>query len=81
MRCPTEPVFTSEVTIKLRNFGIRQRELVKELLRAKSLGICKITTLENGKLVFKSLASMLESGRDTILTDIILTRKDSEEIL
>ncbi len=69
----TEPVFSSEVTIKLKNFGHMQQALVRELLAAKSLGICKITTSENGKSVFKSLDSMLESGKSTIKTDIILT--------
>ncbi len=80
MICHTEPVFTSEVTIKLKNFGRMQQALVRELLAAKSLGICKITTSENGKPVFKSLASMLENGRSTIKTDIILTNVESKEM-
>ncbi len=80
MKC-TEQVFTSAVTIKLRNFGIKQQELCRELLQAKQLGICKITTLENGKHVFKSLASMLKSGNGTIETCIILTNVDSKERL
>ncbi len=80
MKCLTEDkVFTNEVTIKLRNFGTRQEALCRELLAAQHLGICKITTSENGKPVFKSLASMLENGRDIIKTDIILTRSDSRE--
>ncbi len=78
MICHTEQVFTSELTIKLRNFGTEQEALCRELLAAKQLGICKITTSENGKPVFKSLASMLRSGNDIIKTDIILTRSDSK---
>ncbi len=81
MKCHTEPVFTSEVTIKLRNFGTKQEALCRELLAAKSLGICKITTSENGRPVFRSLVSMLESGSDTITTDIILTNVGSKETL
>ncbi len=81
MKCHTEPVFTSEVTIKLRNFGSKQQALVRELLQARSLGICKITTSENGKPVFKSLASMLRNGNDIIKTDIILTNEGSKETL
>ncbi len=78
-KCLIVPVFTSEVTIKLRNFGTKQEALCRELLAAKSLGICKITTSENGKPVFKSLVSMLESGNDIIKTDIILTNEGSKE--
>ncbi len=78
-RCHTEPVFSNVTTIKLRNFGILQEALVKELLEAKSLGICKITTSVNQKPVFRSLDSMLENGRDTMKIDIILTRNDREE--
>ncbi len=82
MRCHTEvPVFTSEVTIKLNNFGRMQEALCRELLAAKSLGICKITTSENGKPVFRSLAGMLRSGNGIIKTDIILTNVDSKETL
>jgi len=77
--CRIEQVFSSEVTIKLRNFGSKQEALCRELLEAQHLGICKITTSENGKLVFKSLDSMLESGNDIIKTDIILTKEDSKE--
>ncbi len=79
-KCHIEPVFSSEVSIKLRNFGRMQEELVRELLAAKSLGICKISTSENGESVFKSLASMLRSGNDIIKTDIILTNLGTKEI-
>ncbi len=81
MKCHTEQVFTDVTTIKLRNFGMAQQALCRELLAAKSLGICRITTSENGKPVFKSLASMLRSGRDSIKIDIILTNVDSKGTL
>ncbi len=80
MKCRTEPVFTSEVTIKLINFGRTQEALCRELLAAHSLGICKITTSENGKPVFKSLASMLDVGKDIIKTDIILSNVGPKEM-
>jgi len=74
-----EQGFTREVTIRLRNFGTAQEALCRELLAAQHLGICKITTSENGKPVFKSLVGMLENGKDIIKTDIILTKKGSKE--
>ncbi len=75
------PVFTNVATVKLRNFSMAQQALCKELLEAKQLGICKITTSENGKPVFKSLDSMLQSGKDIISIDIILSREDQKETL
>ncbi len=81
MKCHTVPVFTSEVTISLRNFGTAQQALCRELLEAKQLGICKITTSKGQKPVFKSLASMLHNGKDIIKTDIILTNVGSKETL
>ncbi len=77
----TEQGFTNDTTIKLRNFGTKQQALVKELLAAKSLGICKITTSVNGKPVFRSLDSILKNGNDTIKIDIILTNDGSKETL
>ncbi len=74
-----EPGFTNEVTIKLRNFGIMQQALARELLEAKPLGICKIITSPQGKQSFKNLDSILESGNVSMKIDIILTRKDPEE--
>ncbi len=76
----TDFLGSKQLTIKLRNFGTAQQALSRELLEAKHLGICKITTSENGKPVFKSLASMLKSGNDTIRTDIILTNEGSREM-
>ena len=77
--CLTEPGFTKEVTIKLRNFGMEQQALSRELLEAKPLGICKIITSPEGKQSFKSLDSILKSGNVSMKIDIILTRKDQEE--
>ncbi len=77
--CLIEPAFTNEVTIKLRNFGIAQQELARELLEAKPLGICKIITSPRGRQSFKSLDSILRSGNVTMKIDIILTKNDPEE--
>ncbi len=77
--CPTEQDFTSEVTLRLKNFGLAQQELVRELLAAKPLGICKITTSPEGKRSFKSLDSIWRNGNDTMKIDIILTKNDPEE--
>ncbi len=81
MTCLTGLVFTNEVTIKLRNFSTAQRELVKELLAAKQLGICKTTTYGGPKLSFKNLDSILKNGKNSIKIDIILTREESKEML
>ncbi len=75
----TERAFTREVTIKLRNFGLQQQALAKELLEAKPLGICKIITSPEGRQSFKSLDSILKNGNVTMKIDIILTRNDPEE--
>ncbi len=79
--CFTEPGFTKEVTIKLRNFGMQQQALARELLQAKPLGICKIITSEDQKLSFKSLDSILASGNVSMKIDIILTNEKSRETL
>ncbi len=79
MECLTDQGFTNEVTIKLRNFGIMQQALAKELLEAKPLGICKIITSESQRQSFKSLGSILRSGNVTMKIDIILTKRDPEE--
>ncbi len=78
-KCLIEPVFSSEVSFKLKNFGRMQEALVRELLAAKSLGICKISTSVNGKSNFKSLDSILLSGNDTMKIDIILTNTGTKE--
>ncbi len=78
--CLTPPGFTSEVTIKLLNFGTRQQALAKELLEAKPLGICKIITSADQKSSFRSLDSILKSGNVSMRIDIILTNVKSKEM-
>ncbi len=80
MSCLTEQDFTKEVTIKLRNFGMKQQALARELLEAKHLGICKISTSTKEVSAFKSLALMLESGSVSMKIDIILTNSNTKEI-
>ncbi len=77
--CLIERGFTNEVTIKLRNFGRLQEALSRELLEAKPLGICKITTSPEGKQSFKSLVSILKGGNVSMKIDIILTKRDPVE--
>jgi len=79
--CHTELGFTKEVTIKLRNFGTMQQELARELLEAKPLGICKITTSKEAKSSIKSLALIRENGPVTMKIDIILTNEGPKETL
>ncbi len=79
--CLTGLAFTKEALIKLRKFSIAQVELSKELLLAKPLGICKITTYVDPKLNFKSLVLTRDVGRDTTRTVTILTNDELKETL
>ncbi len=79
--CLTGLAFTKEAIIKLRNFSMAQQELVKELLLAKPLGICKITTYVDPKLNFESLALTRNVGKSTIRTVTILTKDELKEML
>ncbi len=79
--CLTGLVFTKEALIKLRNFSTAQRELVKELLLAQPLGICKITTYVDPKLNFKNLDLTYENGRTSTRTVTILTKDELKETL
>ncbi len=79
--CLTGQAFTREALIKLRNFGIAQQELVKELLLAQPLGICKITTYVDPKLSFKNLDITWQNGKNTTRTVTILTKDELREIL
>ncbi len=81
INCLTGQDFTKEVLTKLRNFGIMQQELVKELLEAKALGICKITTFVDPKLNFKSLDITWPNGKNSTRTVTILTKDELKEIL
>ncbi len=79
--CLTGQVFTKEAIIKLKNFSMAQQELAKELLEAKQLGICKITTYVDQKFVFKSLALTRDVGLNTTRTVTILTNDELKETL
>ncbi len=74
--CLTGLAFTKEAIIKLTNFSMAQVALSKELVLAKPLGICKITTYVGPKLDFKSLALTYNVGKDTTRTVTILTNDE-----
>ncbi len=75
------PAFTKEALEKLNDFGIAQQALVKELLLAKPLGICKITTYVDPKLNFKNLDITYENGKTSTRTVTILTKDELRETL
>ncbi len=79
--CLTGLAFTKEALIKLRKFSTAQLELSKELLLAKPLGICKITTYVDPKFGFKSLALTRDVGLSTTRTVTILTNDELKETL
>ncbi len=79
--CLTGLAFTKEALRKLRNFSMAQQELSKELVLAKPLGICKITTYVDPKFGFKSLALTRDVGLATTRTVTILTKEDLKEML
>ncbi len=74
--CLTGLAFTKEAMNKLRNFSIAQQELSQELVQAKSLGICKITTYVDQELNFKNLDLTWRSGKSTTRTVTILTNEE-----
>ncbi len=77
--CLTGLAFTKEALIKLRNFSIAHQELSKELVLAKSLGICKITTYVSPEFDFESLGLTYVSGKNTTRTVTILTKDELKE--
>ncbi len=77
--CLTGLAFTKEALIKLRNFSIAQQELSKELVLAKPLGICKITTYVDPKYGFKNLDLTYNVGKNTTRTVTILTNDELKE--
>ncbi len=81
INCLTGQAFTLEATIKLRNFYMAQRELVKELVLAKPLGICRITTYVDPELNFKNLDLTYANGKSTTRTVTILTKDELRETL
>ncbi len=79
--CLTGLAFTREALTKLRNFGIAQQELAKELVLAQPLGICKITTYVDPKLNFRNLDLTYENGKSSTRTVTILTKDDLKGML
>ncbi len=79
--CLTGLAFTKEAIIKLRNFSIAQQALSRELVLAKPLGICKITTCVDQKFAFKNLDLTYSVGKNTIRTVTILTNDELKETL
>jgi len=79
--CLTGLAFTKEALIKLRNFSMAQQELVKELVLAKPLGICKITTYVDPKYDFKNLDLTYANGKNSTRTVTILTNDELKETL
>ncbi len=79
--CLTGLAFTREAIDKLRKFSMAQQALSRELVLAKPLGICKITTYVSPEFVFKSLDITYNVGKDTTRTVTILTNDELRETL
>jgi len=75
------PAFTAEAIKKLNDFGIAQLALAKELLLAKPLGICKITTYVDPELNFRNLDLTYANGKSSTRTVTILTKDVLKETL
>ncbi len=80
-KCLTGLAFTREALEKLRKFSTAQQELSQELVLAKPLGICKITTYVDPKFVFKSLDITYVNGKNSTRTVTILTNDELKETL
>ncbi len=72
--------FTKEAIDKLNKFSMAQVALSKELLGAKHLGICKITTSVDPKLNFRGLDLTYNVGKNTTRTVTILTSEELKVI-
>ncbi len=81
MNCLTGQAFTKEALIKLKNFSMAQQELSQELVLAKPLGICRITTYVDPRLNFRNLDLTYSVGKNTTRTVTILTKDDLKEML
>ncbi len=79
--CLTGLAFTKEAIIKLRKFSQAQSELALELVLAKPLGICRISTSVDQKFVFKNLDLTYVSGKNTTRTVTILTNDELKRSL
>jgi len=75
------PAFTKEAIDKLKKFSMAQQELSKELVLAKPLGICKITTYVDPELNFKNLDLTYQNGKNVTRTVTILTNDELKETL
>ncbi len=80
-KCLTLPAFTKECIIKLNAFSMAQQELAQELVLAKPLGICRISTYVDPKFGFKNLDLTYVSGKDTTRTVTILTNDELKRSL
>ncbi len=78
--CLTGLTFTKEAMKRLKDFSMAQQELSKELVLAKPLGICKITTYVDQKFDFKNLDLTYAVGKNTTRTVTILTKDELKEI-
>ncbi len=79
INCLTGLAFTKEALNKLRNFSIAQQELASELVLAKPLGICRISTYVDRRFGFKNLDLTYVSGKNTTRTVTILTKGELKE--
>ncbi len=79
--CLTGLAFTKEAIDKLKNFSMAQQALSKELVLAKPLGICKITTYVDPRFVFKNLDLTYVNGKNSTRTVTILTNDELRETL
>ncbi len=79
--CLTGLAFTKEALNKLRSFSIAQQELAQELVLAKNLGICRISTYVDPKYDFKNLDLTYKSGKNTTRTVTILTKDELKQSL
>ncbi len=70
------PAFTKDCITKLKSFSTAQQALAQELVLAKPLGICKITTYVDPKFVFRNLDLTWQNGRNTTRTATILTNDE-----
>ncbi len=78
--CLMLPAFTKEALDKLRKFSMAQQALSKELVLAKPLGICKITTYVDPKFGFKNLDLTYVNGKFSTRTVTILTKDELKVI-
>ncbi len=81
INCLTGQAFTKECMIKLIKFSELQSELASELVLAKPLGICRISTYVDPKFAFKNLDLTYVSGKNTTRTVTILTSDELKRSL